>query len=150
MRLIFLLLPWLELWTLIELGAATSAFTAILYVFITLVLGITIIRRQGEGMMLQLREQAQRGGLVNPDWWVDDIALVMVGLLLMIPGLITDFLALVFLVGPLRRSLGRLLGVRVVRNSYSGAQSGAHSSSRGPGGANEQVTLEGEYRRLDD
>jgi UPF0716 protein FxsA len=138
---IFLLLPWLELWTLIELGSATSGLTAMAYVFVTLAVGITLIRRQGEGMMSRLREQAQ-DGLFNPEWLVDDLALVGAGVLLMIPGLITDSLALIFLIAPLRRGLGRLLGVKMVQSGQS-AQFRSTDSE-------EQVTLEGEYRRVDD
>jgi UPF0716 protein FxsA len=138
---IFLLLPWLELWTLIELGSATSGLTAMAYVFVTLAVGITLIRRQGEGMMSRLREQAQ-DGLFNPEWLVDDLALVGAGVLLMIPGLITDSLALIFLIAPLRRGLGRLLGVKMVQSGQS-AQFRTTDSE-------EQVTLEGEYRRVDD
>ena len=40
MRLFILLLPWLELFTLIQLGIETSALTAIAYVLGTLVLGV--------------------------------------------------------------------------------------------------------------
>ncbi len=138
---IFLLLPWLELWTLIELGAATSALTALAYVFVTLVVGVALIRRQGEGMVARLREQAQ-GGLFNPKWLVDDLSLVGAGIMLMIPGLITDSLALIFLVAPLRRALGRMLGVKVVQTEQSARFTTTESE--------EQVTLEGEYRRLDD
>ena len=37
---LFLLFPWLELYTLIRLGIETSALTALLYVFGTLLLGL--------------------------------------------------------------------------------------------------------------
>jgi UPF0716 protein FxsA len=138
---IFLLLPWLELWTLIELGAATSALTALAYVFVTMMVGAALIRRQGEGMVARLREQAQ-DGLLNPQWLVDDLALVGAGVLLIIPGLITDSLAVIFLIAPLRRGLGRLLGVKMVQSGSSAQFTTTESE--------EHVTLEGEYRRLDD
>jgi UPF0716 protein FxsA len=142
MPLILLLLPWLELWTLIELGSATSGLAALAYVFVTLVVGLTLIRRQGEGMIAKMREQAQGGGLLNPEFLVDDLALVGAGLLLMIPGMITDSLALIFLIAPLRRGLGRLLGVQVVQAGQSAQFTTPESE--------DQTTLEGEYRRLDD
>lgn len=127
---------------MIELGRATSGLSAVLYVFLTLVLGMTLLRRQGVGMLARLREQAQ-GGLINPSWWLDDVALVGAGVLLIIPGMITDVLAIVFLIGPLRRGLGRLLGVKMV-------QAGRFTSADGAPENSEQVTLEGEFRRLDD
>jgi UPF0716 protein FxsA len=39
MRWIFLLLPWIELFTLIQLGSQIGALATLLYVFVTLVLG---------------------------------------------------------------------------------------------------------------
>ena len=47
MRLLIALLPWLELFTLIQLGIETSALTAIGYVLLTLLLGIVILQWQG-------------------------------------------------------------------------------------------------------
>ena len=50
MRLFIGLLPWLELFTLIQLGIETSALTALLYVLFTFMLGVAVLRRQGLGM----------------------------------------------------------------------------------------------------
>lgn len=140
MPLIFLLLPWLELWTLIELGSSTSALTAMLYVLATLMLGAALIRHQGVALLRQMQAQAGSGRMLGPQLLMDDLALVSCGLLLMIPGLITDLLAVVFLIGPLRR---RLLGVwqrpdAVVEEPHTRPQG---PSQRGP------VTLEGEFER---
>jgi UPF0716 protein FxsA len=131
---IFLLLPWIELWTLIELGSATSALTALAWVFLTLMLGLGLVRRQGLRLVAEMQRQ---GGLFGPQMLMDDLSVVSCGLLLMVPGLVTDFLGVVLLIGPLRR---RLLGSR----RRDGGEPGA------PGRPGEQVTLEGEFRRLDD
>ena len=50
MRVFFLLLPWLELFTLIQLGIETSALTALGYVFLTFLAGLFVLRIQGMGM----------------------------------------------------------------------------------------------------
>ena len=57
MRLLIMLLPWLELFTLIELGIHTSALAALGYVLFTLLLGMAILQRQGQGMFERLRGQ---------------------------------------------------------------------------------------------
>ena len=56
MRFFIMLLPWLELATLIQLGIETSALTALFYVFLTFVAGIAILRYQGVEMFTRLRE----------------------------------------------------------------------------------------------
>lgn len=137
MRLFIMLLPWLELFTLIELGVETSALTAIAYVFVTLFIGLAILRRQGRDMFERLRK-GQGGRIIGPELLVDDMAMGFAGLLLMFPGLITDFLALIVMIGPLRRRLAR---------TVLGPQAVPPKSERG-GGRTE--TIEGVYTRVDD
>jgi UPF0716 protein FxsA len=142
---IFILLPWIELWTLIELGSATSGLFALGYVFLTMVVGVGLIRRQGEGMMARIQQQQAQGGILSPEWMMDDLALVGSGLLPMIPGMVTDLLAIIFAIGPVRRGLARLLGIKVRAQSPDSAP--GFDADPGDGPSN---TIEGEYRRLDD
>ncbi|MAT91750.1 MAG: hypothetical protein CME59_04055 [Halioglobus sp.] len=137
MRLLLLLLPWLELFTLIQLGIETSALTALGWVFLTLFVGLALLQRQGRDMFAHLR-QAQDGRVLGPQLLLDDMAIGLAGLLLVIPGLITDCAALLALLGPLRRRLSRAL---------SGPQPQPYAPGRDSGS---RETIEGSYRRLDD
>jgi UPF0716 protein FxsA len=137
MRFAILMLPWLELFTLIELGAKTSALTALAYVFVTLFLGIAMMQRQGRSMFERFR-QGQSGGILGPNLFLDDMAMGLAGLLLMIPGMITDLLALIVMVGPLRRRLARML---------SGSLPEGYVPHRDKGSGE---TIEGVYRHLED
>jgi UPF0716 protein FxsA len=137
MRFVIMLLPWLELFTLIELGIETSALTALAYVFGTLFLGLAILQRQGQGMFERLR-QSQEGKIIGPQLLLDDMAMGLAGLLLMIPGVITDFAALIVVIGPLRRRLVR---------SLLGAQPEPYVPERD---SSSHVTIDGSYRRVDD
>ncbi|TCO74880.1 FxsA family protein [Chromatocurvus halotolerans] len=142
MRYVILLMPWLELLTLIQLGVAVGALTALAYVFLTLVAGIMLLRFQGRDMFMRLRE-AQDGRIFGPQILVDDMAVGLAALLLMIPGLITDVAALLVLFGPLRRRVSRWL---------FGGGSATGPESRGPDqpGPEAPATIEGEYRRVDE
>jgi UPF0716 protein FxsA len=137
MRYIIILLPWLELFTLIQLGVETSALTALGYVLLTAVVGVWLLRRQGQGMFQRLRE-AQQGAVLSPQLLRDDMALGLAGLLLIVPGMISDFAALLVLVGPLRRKLQRWFGGPQPQPLRP------ENEKSGP------TTLEGEYRRLDE
>ncbi len=137
MRFILMLLPWLELATLIKLGMETSILTALLYVFATLVIGILLLQRQGMGMIERLR-QAQAGRILGPDLLLDDMAVSLAALLLMFPGLISDCAALLVLIGPLRRRLARW---------WRGPQPEPYRPEQDRGS---HTTIEGDYRRLDD
>ena len=137
MRLFIMLLPWLELFTLIQLGIETSALFALFYVFGTFLLGVLVLQRQGQGMFERLR-QTQEGRIIGPQMLVDDMAVGLAGLLLIIPGLITDLAAVLVLIGPLRRRVARALG---------GPQPEPYAPGRD---ASTHIIIEGSYRRVDD
>jgi UPF0716 protein FxsA len=139
MRFAIMILPWLELFTLIELGVKTSALTALAYVLVTLLLGMAILQRQGRGMFERLR-QGRHGRIIGPELLLDDMALGFAGLLLIIPGMITDVVALVVMIGPLRRRLARML---------LGPQPEPYIPERDMGSRSHE-TIEGVFRHVDD
>lgn len=137
MRIVILLLPWFELFILIELGVKTSALTALAYVFITAAIGVVILQRQGRGMVERLRQG--RGGLFpGPQLLLDDMALGFAGLLLIFPGMLTDLIAVLVAIGPLRKRL-----IRAFTSSRSPDADEARDNQAG-------ATIEGEFRRLDE
>ncbi len=137
MRLFVLLLPWLELFTLIQLGIETSALTAVFYVLATLVLGLFVLKRQGMQMLERL-QGVQQGRVLGSELLVDDMAMGLAGVLLMFPGLISDFAALVVMISPLRRRLSRALG---------GAQAEPYAPQRD---FDSDLTIDGEFTRIDE
>lgn len=142
MQWFFLLLPWFELFTLISLGTEIGALATLAYVFLTFVLGLGIVRLQGMEILSRLRT-AQNDPVVVGQMLGDELAFGFAGLLLMIPGLLTDALALLVLFGPLRRRLQRM---------FTGAadRRGAPSQGAHRPGERYAETLDGEFRRLDD
>lgn len=152
MRWFFLLLPWIELFTLIQLGVRIGALQALLYVFATFLLGLTILRAQGMEIVGKLRT-AQSGGVIPAQLLADELALGLAGLLLIIPGLITDAFAVLVLFGPARRRVFAALG-GTARGSKARGSSANASDRVGPDGRGSQPgpgdPIEGEYRRLDD
>jgi UPF0716 protein FxsA len=129
MRYFFLLLPWIELFSLIELGSYIGGLEALCYVFLTMVFGVWLIRRQGEGMLQKVREEIGPQRTISPALLADELAMVFCGLLIVVPGLLTDIAGIVLMFGPLRR---RLLKRRVVTETPA------------------SVTMEGDFSRLDD
>jgi UPF0716 protein FxsA len=163
MRWIFLLLPWVELYTLIQLGSRIGALATLAYVFVTLVLGLTILRLQGMEIITRLQE-AQRSGFVAGRLLADDIAVGLAGILLLIPGLVTDCFAAAVLVGPLWRRLLRRVGHSpgggdgaYGQDSYSrrdhrmgGPGPGPDNTGASGGMGRPDDPIEGEFRRVDD
>lgn len=144
------LYPLMELWSLIELGAKTTAGTAVLWVLAAGLVGLGAIRFAGTQVLTRL-QAAQREGALQQRLLAGDMALAFAGLLLMVPGLISDALALLIMIPPVRRLLAKLIGLRGVStgaqftHSAYPPQEDAYARSEGDDG----VTLEGEFQELD-
>jgi UPF0716 protein FxsA len=145
------LLPWVELFTLIQLGGEIGALMTVAYVFATLMLGLTILRFQGMEIIARLREAQARGVMVG-GLLADDLAMGLGGLLLMVPGLITDFAAVLVFVGPIWR---RLTGTTPRAEAPGGPGQAGPFSNTGPLDRESPRnrpgdSIEGEFRRIDD
>ena len=147
---IVFLYPLMELWSLIELGAQTTAGTAVLWVLVAGLAGLGAIRFAGTAMLTRL-QAAQRKGALQQHLLAGDMALAFTGLLLMVPGLISDALAVLIMIPPVRRLLAKLMGLRAVSTgaqfTHKAYPPQADVHARFEGG--EGVTLEGEFQELD-
>jgi len=98
-------LPILEVWLLIRVGHLIGALPTIGILVVEAVLGAWLMRREGSRAWRALRDAARRGELPVDE--ATDAALVLVGgLLLLLPGFVTDVVGLVFLL-PFTRPLAR-------------------------------------------
>jgi UPF0716 protein FxsA len=152
MKWLLFLYPWLELWSLIELGSQTSATTAMLWVLGAGVLGIALFRLAGRQTLGHL-QQAQREGALSEQLLMGNVARLVAGVLLIVPGLISDALAVVVLIAPLRVLLAKLLvggSVNTQSGHYQGqaGSSGFQTASRNSRFENDGVTLEGEFESV--
>ena len=116
-RLLILIYPFAELWSLIELGVRYGAGVAVLWVLGAIAAGTLLLRVVGRAALSHLAK-AQRQGRLSQRLLMDDLSLAFVAILLMIPGLVSDVMALLVAVAPLRRWLLRLLGLRHDDSTY--------------------------------
>jgi UPF0716 protein FxsA len=147
MRLIILFYPWLELLSLIQLGIETSALVPLLWVIAMFMLGAALLKRVGTASVLRLRE-AQQIGVLQQSLFVDDLAVAVAALLLMIPGLLSDFFAIVVLIGPLRRYLAKLLMPGAARGAGAAQWQQPPSANSNASESRSAVVLEGDYQDI--
>ncbi|MGR6969160.1 FxsA family membrane protein [Streptomyces cynarae] len=95
----------LEIWLLTVVAGATSGFTVFLLLVAGLVLGSVIIKRAGRRAFRNLNEALQRSG--SPSRNGGNGLMMLGGLLLMMPGLISDAAGLLLLLPPVQRAVGR-------------------------------------------
>ena len=163
MRVAFLLYPLLELWSLIQLGAETSAGLAALWVLGAGFAGMAMIRFAGAQVLSRFRA-AQREGALQQQLLTGELSLGVGGLLLIIPGLVSDMFALLVLIRPLRLLLGYLLTAGLSQGDIGNAGTHRYQNTRqrtdqkafhtgrthdGGGQSDNGVILEGEFKELD-
>jgi UPF0716 protein FxsA len=143
--LIFLLLfvgiPLTELYFLIKIGSQIGAFPTIFLTVFTALLGGYMVRRQGFSTLMRVREMAARGEVPAIEV-MEGAVLLVCGVLLLLPGFITDVVGFIFLVPPIRRWLltAGLQGSGILRPA-------AHEQ---PGQPHKPDVIEGEFKREDE
>jgi UPF0716 protein FxsA len=102
--LLFVGIPLTELYFLIKVGAQIGAFPTIFLTVFTALLGGYMVRRQGFSTLMRVREMADRGEMPAIEV-MEGAVLLVCGVLLLLPGFITDAVGFIFLVPPIRRWL---------------------------------------------
>ena len=95
--LAFTLVPFIEIYLLIKIGAQVGAFNTILIVILTGLLGASLARLEGIKTMTKVRESLNRGELPAEEM-LDAMLIFVAGVVLLTPGLITDLAGLALLV----------------------------------------------------
>ncbi|UCG84536.1 MAG: FxsA family protein [Dehalococcoidia bacterium] len=113
LALLFILMPLIELAILVYLGTQIGALYTILIVIGTGLVGAFMARDQGLATLSRIRSSLERG--VVPSSELFHGALILVGgLLLLTPGLITDTVGFLLLIPPTRYIIGRWLRSRIL------------------------------------
>ncbi|MGW3412651.1 FxsA family membrane protein [Streptomyces sp. NPDC000888] len=110
----------LEIWLLTVVAGAASGLTVFLLLVAGFILGSVVIKRAGRRAFRNLSEtlQQQQSGVAPTSGTGkgDGNGLMMLGgLLLMIPGLISDALGLLLLIPPVQKALSRYAGRTIDR-----------------------------------
>ena len=101
---IFVFIPLTELYVIIEVGDQIGAFATIWLVVLTAVIGGWLVKRQGMGILFLIRQQMERGEAPAIEM-LEGALLALMGILLLLPGFITDTLGFLLLIPPLRKFL---------------------------------------------
>ena len=100
---IFIGLPILEMYILIQVGTSIGAFNTIALVLLTAVIGLVLLRQQGFQTLMNARNKLMHSELPTEEI-VTGIFLAIGGALLLTPGFVTDAIGLMCLV-PFTRKL---------------------------------------------
>jgi UPF0716 protein FxsA len=129
------LVAWLvlEIWLLTVVAGATSGFVVFLLLLAGFVLGAVVIKRAGRRAFQNLNEALQRGEAPSGSRGGGNGLMMLGGLLLMIPGLLSDALGLLLLLPPVQKAVGRYAERtfdRKLREAVPGALGDAFQQAR--------------------
>ena len=115
----FLLFPAFELYLLVKVGGMTGAFNMVLWVFVSALIGIAAVRSQKQYSLEQIRSDLAQGR--GPQGSIrEGLLLFLGGLMLILPGLITDAAGLLLLLPPVRRLIADKIGAYAARHPFTG------------------------------
>ncbi len=173
MPLLFIAFPLIELYFIIVVGGMIGAFWTVMLIILTAVIGMNLLRFQGMSTLTRAQRNMSQGQVPAMEM-MEGVALAFAGLMLIIPGFITDFIGVLFLIPASRqviirsiiaRSAGRAnFSVRSTQWQSGGQQPGSQQHSDYQSGNPQQGkpsdgsetkqpkvgrTIEGEYTRED-
>lgn len=133
--LLFLTVPLVEIYLLIQIGAHIGALYTVSLCILTALLGALLLRIQGFLTLARAQRKLAQGKL-PADHLLEGVILLLAGVLLLTPGFATDVLGFLCLVSSLRARLAQALLQRLLR-------------SRRAAGRDRGVVIDGESWRED-
>lgn len=106
--ILFLVIPFIEIWLLIKVGGIIGAFPTILLVVLTAVIGAALLRQQGIATLARFQQNLQSGQLPATEL-LEGVILLVGGVLLMTPGFFTDTMGFLCLFPLSRKVILKLL-----------------------------------------
>ena len=125
--IVFMLVPIVEMWILIEVGGWIGALPTIALVVLTATLGLSLLKRQGLSTLMSARRKMDEGSIPASEL-VSGVMIAVGGALLLTPGFITDAIGFALLIPQTRQWLLLKLIDRY----------------------RDKIIIEGEFHRVDD
>ncbi|HDI1214718.1 TPA: FxsA family protein [Aeromonas hydrophila] len=143
----------LELTVMIEVGSVIGALPTVGLLILTAVLGSSLVRSEGIKTLFNAQQKMQQGEMPGREV-MGGMMLALAGLLLIIPGFVTDFFGILLLQPWLRNKLAdKLIGSNQFKMQMGGFQACQQpfdevSGNDQPGQAPRSgTTIEGEFER---
>lgn len=137
--LFFLIVPFVEIYVLLQVGGIIGAFPTIFLVVFTAVLGAWLLRRQGFATWQRFQSNLNQGTIPAYEM-IEGPILLVGGALLLTPGFFTDILGFACLIPPLRKKIAQYVIENYLLKSESGAVFRQNSSF-------DTGVIEGEFKK---
>jgi UPF0716 protein FxsA len=116
--LIFLIVPVLEIYLLIQVGQVIGALWTVFFVVLTAVIGIRLLKVQGLST-LSRAQQKMSSGQMPAEEMLEGMGLIVAGAFLLTPGFFTDTIGFLLLFPPTRAWIVALIVQKVMTSGSS-------------------------------
>jgi UPF0716 protein FxsA len=101
LALIFLVVPFLELYVLLQVGHVVGVLNTIALLVAVSLVGGWLVKREGLGVLRRAQQQMHSGRVPGKEL-VDGVLILFAGALLLTPGFLTDVVGILLLLPPVR------------------------------------------------
>lgn len=145
--ILFLLIPIIEIYLLIQVGGVIGAIPTILLIIATAALGAFLLRMQGIATINRVQSTLQRGEIPAIEM-MEGLLLLISGALLLTPGFFTDTIGFLALVPQIRQKfiIWALKHMNVVQMNQHTHYTYNGESRR----EQDHIVIEGEYKKEKD
>ncbi|MGH9179371.1 MAG: FxsA family protein [Acidimicrobiales bacterium] len=102
--LAFLVVPFVELFVIIQVGQAIGVLNTIAVLILVSVVGAWLVKREGLSVLRRAQARVDQGALPGREL-VDGVLILFAGALLITPGFVTDLVGVLLLLPPIRAGL---------------------------------------------
>ena len=106
--LLFIIIPVIEIFLLIEVGSHIGALWTVMLVIATAVIGVNLLRYQGMATLTRAQQNMSQGTMPAMEM-MEGLCLAVGGALLITPGFMTDTIGFICLIPLTRRALIRYI-----------------------------------------
>jgi UPF0716 protein FxsA len=123
LALLLLLLPVVELYLIVQVAQGIGTLETVALLILIAVVGVWLVRLEGLGVLARMQSELDTGQ-VPTTTLLDGALILAAGVLLVVPGFVTDVVGVLLLLPPTRALVRRLLARRYRSRIRSGVVAG--------------------------
>lgn len=156
---IFAIIPMIEVALLLKVGSIIGGWSTLALVILTAILGAKLVRQQGIQTLKNAQVKMQNQQLPAEEL-VTGLCILIAGVLLITPGIMTDLFGFVLLIPQLRQGLGKGMATWLAKNAvvmgqgpqgytHQGEYQHTHTKTDEPNQVQQPGVIEGDFERKD-
>ncbi len=125
LALLFLIIPALEIYVIIEVGGLLGTWATLAVIGVTAILGASLAKSQGVAVLTRLKD-SMTSGEGTATAMVEGVLILVAGVTLLAPGFITDAVGLALLIPPIRGAIANHFAGKMAAGVMNQVKPGFH------------------------